>query len=103
MLQGRNFGTTDCAQPMLYALKHNIPIDQFVVFTDNETWAGKIKPFEALRHYRQKTGIPARLVVVGMTATGFTIADPRDSGMLDVVGLDTATPQLISAFAKGEV
>jgi hypothetical protein len=28
-------------------------------------------------------------------------ADPADSGMLDVVGFDTATPQLISDFARG--
>ena len=29
------------------------------------------------------------------------IADPHDPGMLDVVGFDTATPQLISDFAGG--
>jgi 60 kDa SS-A/Ro ribonucleoprotein len=33
-----------------------------------------------------------------MTATNFTIADPRDAGMLDVVGFDTNTPQMISQF-----
>ena len=32
-------------------------------------------------------------------ANGFTIADPNDAGMLDVVGFDTATPQVISDFA----
>jgi 60 kDa SS-A/Ro ribonucleoprotein len=31
----------------------------------------------------------------------FSIADPSDPGMLDVVGFDTATPQLISDFACG--
>ena len=30
-----------------------------------------------------------------------TLADPADPGMLDVVGFDTATPQLISDFARG--
>jgi hypothetical protein len=29
------------------------------------------------------------------------IADPADGGMLDVVGFDTATPQLIAGFARG--
>ena len=43
----------------------------------------------------------ARLVVVGMIANGFSIADPADPGMLDVVGFDTATPQLSSDFARG--
>jgi 60 kDa SS-A/Ro ribonucleoprotein len=40
--------------------------------------------------------------VVGMTATQFSIADPKDAGMLDVVGFDGATPNIISSFAKGE-
>lgn len=44
-------------------------------------------------------GIPARLVVVGMASNGFTIADPNDGGMLDVVGFDTTTPQVIADFA----
>ena len=48
-------------------------------------------------------GIPARLIVVGMTATNFTIADPEDPGTLDVVGFDTATPRLISDFAAGRI
>jgi 60 kDa SS-A/Ro ribonucleoprotein len=56
----------------------------------------------ALEQYRQKMGIAARLVVVGMTATKFSIADPTDAGMLDVVGFDAATPNIISSFANGE-
>jgi 60 kDa SS-A/Ro ribonucleoprotein len=96
-------GGTDCALPMLFALENNLQIDTFVIYTDNETWAGRVHPHEALRRYRERTGIPARLVVVGMTATGFTIADPTDPGMLDVVGFDAATPTLISNFARGEV
>ena len=37
----------------------------------------------------------------GALANGFTIADPNDPGMLDVVRFDTAAPQLISDFARG--
>jgi 60 kDa SS-A/Ro ribonucleoprotein len=48
-------------------------------------------------------GIPARLVVVGMTATGFTIADPSDPLSLDVAGFDSAVPRLISDFARGDL
>jgi 60 kDa SS-A/Ro ribonucleoprotein len=92
------FGGTDCAQPILDALQHNLAVDAFIVYTDSETWAGKIHPAQALREYRQKTGIPARLVVVGMTSNGFTIADPEDAGMLDVVGFSTNTPAAISDF-----
>jgi 60 kDa SS-A/Ro ribonucleoprotein len=39
-------------------------------------------------------------VVVGMLSNGFSIADPAAGGMLDVVGFDTATPQLIADFAR---
>jgi 60 kDa SS-A/Ro ribonucleoprotein len=94
------FGGTDCALPMLYALKVRMQIDVFTIYTDSETWAGDIHPTRALQEYRQKTGIPAKLVVVGMTSNGFSIADPGDGGMMDVVGFDPATPQAIGEFAK---
>jgi 60 kDa SS-A/Ro ribonucleoprotein len=42
-------------------------------------------------------------VVVGMVANRFSIADPSDAGMLDVLGFDTATPDVIGAFARGEI
>ena len=97
------FGGTDCAQPMLDALQHNLKVDAFIVYTDSETWAGPIHPVQALREYRQKTGIPAKLIVVGMTSNGFTIADPQDAGMLDVVGFSTNTPSAISDFVAGRL
>ncbi|HST19146.1 MAG TPA: TROVE domain-containing protein [Gaiellaceae bacterium] len=95
------FGGTDCALPMRYALDCEREIDTFVIYTDSETWAGDIHPAHALADYRRASGIDARLVVVGMVSNGFSIADPNDPGMLDVVGFDTATPQLVSDFARG--
>jgi 60 kDa SS-A/Ro ribonucleoprotein len=95
------FGGTDCALPMLYATAKKRLVDTFVIYTDSETWAGDVHPAQALRAYRQASGIDARLVVIGMVSNGFSIADPADQGMLDVVGFDTATPQLISDFARG--
>jgi 60 kDa SS-A/Ro ribonucleoprotein len=86
---------------MLYAQALQREIDTFVIYTYSETWAGDIHPAQALRAYRRASGIEARLVVVGMVSDGFSIADPADAGMLDVVGFDTATPQLISDFARG--
>lgn len=97
------FGATDCALPMLVAMKQGWEIDLFEVYTDSETWAGSIHPAQALAQYRQQTGINARLAVVGMVSNGFTIADPNDAGMLDVVGFDTATPDLLSGFAAGRL
>ncbi|HWT91588.1 MAG TPA: TROVE domain-containing protein [Solirubrobacteraceae bacterium] len=99
-ISGLPFGATDCAQPMLYATAKGLAVDTFVVYTDSETWAGRVTPAEALKQYRAASGIDARLVVVGMVAGRFTIADPLDPGMLDVVGFDTATPQVIADFAR---
>jgi len=97
------FGRTDCALPMLYALKHVIQVDTFIVYTDNETWYGQVHPMQALAEYRREINPNARLAVVGMTATNFTIADPNDPGTLDVVGFDTATPRILADFAGGRV
>jgi 60 kDa SS-A/Ro ribonucleoprotein len=94
------FGGTDCSLPMQYALQYKLDVDCFVVITDNETWAGKVHPDEALRQYRKATNIPAKLVVIGMTSTGFMIADPNDGGMMDVVGFDTDCPSLIADFIR---
>lgn len=97
------FMATDCALPMLYALKHRIAVDMFVVYTDSETWFGETHPYTALEQYRQSMGIAARLAVVGMTSNGFTIANPQDRGMLDVVGFDTATPNILREFGLGQI
>jgi 60 kDa SS-A/Ro ribonucleoprotein len=97
------FDRTDCSLPMLWAAQERAEIDHFSIYTDNETYAGRMHPHQALEAYRQKTGINARLSVVGMTATDFTIADPDDPGSLDVAGFDSAAPSLLSAFARGDI
>ena len=94
-------GGTDCAQPMIDALAKRIPADVFVIYTDNETYAGPIHPVQALQRYRQVMGIPAKLAVVGMTSTGFWIADPADAAMLDLVGFDASAPAVLAEFAGG--
>jgi 60 kDa SS-A/Ro ribonucleoprotein len=97
------FGPTDCALPMLAATQRGIDVDTFLVLTDNETWYGDVHPHQALQQYRQRSGINARLAVVGMTATGRTIADPSDPGQVDFSGFDANTPNLLSAFSRGDL
>lgn len=97
------FDRTDCAQPMLYALGNHLDVDAFVIYTDSETWAGRTHPKQALDTYRSMFVHDARSVVVGMVSNGFTIADPSDPGMLDVVGMDASTPALISEFVAGRL
>ncbi len=101
--RGMRFGPTDCAQPMLDALDKGIEVDLFAIYTDSETWFGDVHPVDALNRYRKETGIPARLAVIGMVANRFTIADPDDAGMLDLVGFSASTPQVLSAFAGGNI
>jgi 60 kDa SS-A/Ro ribonucleoprotein len=98
-----NFGATDCALPMLHAMKHSIAVDCFVVYTDSETYFGSVHPQVALQQYRAATGIDAKLVVVGMVSNRLTIADPTDSNTLNLTGFDTSTPEVLSLFARGEL
>jgi 60 kDa SS-A/Ro ribonucleoprotein len=99
-VSGLPFGGTDCALPMIWALQNKVEVDTFVIYTDSETWAGAVHPFQALRDYRNKMGRASKLIVVGMTASDFTIADPSDAGMLDVVGFDTAAPSVMADVAR---
>ena len=96
-------GATDVSLPAIYAASRGLKVDTFVTFTDNETWSGAVKPFQALRNYRDMTGIPARQVVVGLNSTGFTVADPKDALSLDIVGGDANLPRLIAEFSAGRI
>jgi 60 kDa SS-A/Ro ribonucleoprotein len=86
---------------MRWALERKLKVDVFAVYTDSETWYGKIHPAQALRRYREQMGIPAKLIVVAMIANKFSIADPEDAGMLDVVGFDVSAPVVMADFARG--
>ncbi|PIO72200.1 hypothetical protein TELCIR_05880 [Teladorsagia circumcincta] len=98
------FGATDCALPMLWAKEKKKEFDVFVVYTDCETYFGEVHPYQALRDYRESSGITdAKLIVMGMTATDFTIADPEDAGMMDIVGFDSAVPTLLHDFVTGKL
>ena len=92
------WGGTDCALPMLDAAKQNMPVDCFIIITDSESWAGETHASQALRQYREKTGIPAKMIAMAMVANQYSIADPNDAGMMDVVGFDASVPTLIADF-----
>jgi 60 kDa SS-A/Ro ribonucleoprotein len=97
------FGGTDCALPMTWAREAGRDFDTFVVITDNETWAGGVHPHQALERYRRQRVADARLAVLAMTPSRFSIADPNDPGQLDVSGFDAAVPTLLRNFAAGLV
>jgi 60 kDa SS-A/Ro ribonucleoprotein len=94
-----SWGGTDCSLPMLHAIDNKLDgVDKFVVITDNETWAGRVHPVQALGMYRKRYVKNAKLIVCATSATKFTIADPKDPGMLDTAGFDSSVPQLIQQF-----
>lgn len=97
------FARTDCSLPMQVALQRRMAVDVFRVYTDNETWYGRIHPHQALEQYRQGMGIDARLQVVAITPTSFSIADPLDRRQLDVSGFDAAVPALLASHARGDL
>ncbi len=94
------FEATDCALPMIWARENAVNVSALITYTDSETWAGNIHPAQALRQYRSEFVGDAKAVVVGMTSNGFTLADPNDRGMLDVVGFDTTAPAVIADFVR---
>lgn len=103
VMSGLPFARTDCSLPFIFARENKLPVDLFVVYTDSETFAGRGHPVKELQAFRKSSGRDARSVVVGMVSNGFTIADPTDGGMLDVVGFDSAAPQIISDFGAGRI
>lgn len=96
-------GSTNCSLPFRTAQKHGWKVEAFQVYTDSETnHFGDVQPAEALRQYRKASGVKSTSAVIAMEANAFSIADPNDAGMLDVVGFDTATPAVLADFARGE-
>lgn len=102
-VDGLDFGSTDCSLPMVWARKEKKDFDVFAVYTDSETNCNKIHPSLALQQYRKARNIPAKLIVVATEATEFSIADPKDTGMMDVVGFSTDTPSVMNSFVRGEI
>lgn len=94
------FGSTDTSVAMRWALQHKVPVDAFVVYTDNETWSGDQHTCEALRQYRQRTGLATKLAVVAFTSTRRSVADGADPGSMDFVGLDASLPAALAAFVR---
>jgi 60 kDa SS-A/Ro ribonucleoprotein len=95
---------TDLSMPMKYAKEHNKNFDVFIVYTDLDTSRSIIPPAKELRKYREYAEIDdARLIVVGMVSNGFTVADPDDPFMMDIVGFDTEAPKAMMNFVNGMI
>jgi 60 kDa SS-A/Ro ribonucleoprotein len=95
-LRKMQFGSTNVGLPIEDAIKRKVDVDCFIIYTDNEVNQGQ-KAHQLLKQYRKVMNKPeTKLVIVAMTSNGFSVADPNDPYMLDVVGFDSSTPAAIS-------
>lgn len=94
-----SFGSTDISLPFVWALQNKKSYDCIIVFTDNETNCNMMKPSEALQKYREEMVLRnTKLIVIATSSNSFSVADPNDAGMLDIVGFDADTPTVINEF-----
>lgn len=96
-------GGTDYSAPIKYCLgqKNPIPVDAFVIYGDEQSWAGAMHASQSIGLYRQKTGIATKLIVCNFCAYNITVRDNQDPLSLGLVGMDTNAPKLISDFIRG--
>ena len=93
-------GGTDLSLPFRWAQQQRLNVDGVVVFTDNETWAGRQHPTQALTSYRQTVNRDVRVVLATMTPNGHSVGDPRDEGVLNMAGLDASLPMVVNGFIR---
>ena len=97
------FSSTNPGVVIETATRNKWKIDSFEIFTDNEVNQGK-HASPMLKEYRKNMGVPhAKMVMVGMAVNDFTMADPKDHGMMDVVGFDANAPRFINEFIQGSI
>lgn len=106
------FGSTDCSIPYEWLINNRIKVGGVVVTTDSETGSASYSslsgrgaqrhPFQALQSYRSQFVPDCRNVVMGMTASDFTINSPDDRFGMDVVGFDANVPGVVADFIRGE-
>ncbi|GGQ29398.1 RNA-binding protein [Actinomadura coerulea] len=93
-------GGTDLSLPFQWAQRQGLAVDGTVVLTDNETWAGRRHPSQALAAYRQAVNGDVRVVLAAMAANGHTVGDPRDEGVLNMAGLDASLPMVVNGYIR---
>ena len=95
-------GGTDLSVPARWLASEGLVVDGVVTLTDNETWAGRSHPAEAMALYREQVGKPVRNIVAAMASTSHSIGDPGDPLTLQCSGLDATIPEVIRGFVNAE-
>lgn len=95
--QKNNFGSTN-PSALIAAAGPNV--DCFIVITDNEVNCGS-HVSTVLSDYRKRAANKnAKMVVCGLGVNNFSIADPKDSNMLDIAGFSPDLTTVITNFVQ---
>lgn len=98
----RNFdwSSTNVSSVMEYAVKEKLPVDSFVIITDNDVNSGS-QPTQALAKFRKAMSKPAASsIVIATSMSEFSVADPKDPLQFDIAGFDSSAPALVSELAR---
>ena len=99
-ISSKPFGSTNCALPVTVALQQRVPVDTFLVMTDNETNYGPAHAANELKKFRQSVNPNAKMVMAAMTATNKSITDPKDPQSLAIAGFDPSLPKIVQTFGS---
>jgi len=104
MVSYLDFSSTNMGLAIQHAIDERLDVDAFIMITDSEVNSGR-HVTQTMQQYRTTFNkLDCKLIVVAMTATECTVADPTNpKNELDVVGFDTATPQIVCDFIRGDV
>lgn len=92
-------GGTDCSLAFQYMLHTKVSYDAIVIYTDNETWAGKQHSLPLLEMCR-KINPDLKVIEVAAQANSYSNL-PEDKNLLRIVGFDANVNILINNFIKG--
>ena len=97
-----NTGSSNIGAGIVYAQKKNIPVDAFILMTDNELNRGT-HPANAIKEYRKKMGINSKMIVSATSVSNFSVSDPKDALSIDLCGFDEGTLNTMNAFIRGDI
>ncbi|KAM3722104.1 RNA-binding protein [Dirofilaria immitis] len=93
---------TDCTLPLIWARQNKLPVDAFIICTNNVISNNPHDTFVELQNYRTTMNLPStKLIVINIVGTDFNIANPTDPNMLDICGFNASVPAVIREFVSG--
>lgn len=102
LLKGVGGGGTNMGASIQQAIDTNSYYDAFVYWTDSDLNSG-VHPSIMLERYRDLINPNAKLITVCLSTSDRSVVNPNDVGMMDIVGFDAETPNIIQNFIEGVI